>query len=81
MYDALALLELAVWLGLPAWIANSTPVIFGGGRTIDGGRVFRDGSRILGDGKTVRGLIIGIMLGTLTGLVQGIVAPYLHHRQ
>ncbi|MHA2377430.1 MAG: CDP-archaeol synthase [Candidatus Thorarchaeota archaeon] len=77
MYEALALVELAVWLGLPAWIANSTPVIFGGGRPIDGGRVFRDGRRILGDGKTVRGLIVGIMLGTLTGLVQSIVAPYL----
>ncbi|MHA2163812.1 MAG: CDP-2,3-bis-(O-geranylgeranyl)-sn-glycerol synthase [Candidatus Thorarchaeota archaeon] len=77
MYEAIALVELAVWLGLPAWIANSTPVIFGGGRPIDRGRVFRDGRRIFGDGKTVRGLIVGIILGTLTGLVQGIVAPYL----
>ncbi|MHA1771431.1 MAG: CDP-2,3-bis-(O-geranylgeranyl)-sn-glycerol synthase [Candidatus Thorarchaeota archaeon] len=77
MYKELALIELAIWLGLPAWIANATPVIFGGGRPIDGGRLFRDGRRVLGDGKTVRGFVVGVFFGTLTGVLQAIAAPYI----
>ena len=75
MYEEIATIGLALWLGLPAWIANSTPVIFGGGRPIDGGRLFRDGRRILGDGKTIRGFIAGVFFGTLMGTVQAIAAP------
>ncbi len=77
MYKELALIELAIWFGLPAWIANATPVIFGGGRPIDGGHVFRDGRRVLGDGKTIRGFIVGVLLGTLTGALQAIAAPFI----
>ncbi|TFG33887.1 CDP-2,3-bis-(O-geranylgeranyl)-sn-glycerol synthase [Candidatus Thorarchaeota archaeon] len=77
MYEELAIIELAIWLGLPAWIANATPVLGGGGRTIDGGRTYRDGRRILGDGKTIRGFIVGIIFGTLTGLGQMLAAPVL----
>jgi CDP-2,3-bis-(O-geranylgeranyl)-sn-glycerol synthase len=77
MYETLALLELSVWLGLPAWIANATPVVFGGGKPIDGGRLMRDGHRILGDGKTIRGFFVGVFFGTLTGVGQYILAPYL----
>ncbi len=77
MYESVALLELALWLGLPAWLANSTPVIFGGGRPIDGGRLFRDGNRILGDGKTIRGFVVGVFFGSFTGLLQGLAAPYI----
>ena len=78
MYEELALLELAIWFGLPAWIANSTPVLGGGGRAIDGGRFYRDGRRILGDGKTIRGFIVGIIFGVLIGIGQMFAAPYLH---
>jgi CDP-2,3-bis-(O-geranylgeranyl)-sn-glycerol synthase len=78
MYEALALLELAVWFGLPAWIANATPVLGGGGKPIDGGRFYSDGRRILGDGKTIRGFIVGIFFGIMTGLGQMLAAPYLH---
>ncbi|MFW9955398.1 MAG: CDP-2,3-bis-(O-geranylgeranyl)-sn-glycerol synthase [Candidatus Thorarchaeota archaeon] len=77
MYETLALIELAIWLGLPAWIANATPVILGGGRPIDNGRFFRDGRRIFGDGKTIRGFIAGVFFGTLTGVGQSLAAPYL----
>jgi len=77
MYEEIALLEIAIWFGLPAWIANSTPVIFGGGTPIDRSMVFRDGHRLLGDGKTIRGFVIGVLLGTLTSLVQSAVAPYI----
>jgi len=77
MYETIALIELAIWLGLPAWIANSMPVLFGGGRPIDGGRLYKDGHRIFGDGKTIRGFISGVFLGTLTGVGQYLAAPYL----
>ena len=77
MYEELALFELSVWLGLSAWIANATPVLGGGGRPIDGGRVFRDGYRILGDGKSIRGFIVGVLFGTLVGVAQFVSAPYL----
>lgn len=62
----------AIWFILPGYVANSTPTIFGGGPAIDGGRKWRDGKRILGPGKTWRGLIVGVTLGTLFGLLQGI---------
>jgi CDP-2,3-bis-(O-geranylgeranyl)-sn-glycerol synthase len=77
MYEELALLELAIWVGLPAWIANSTPVLGGGGRPIDGGHYFWDGRRLLGKGKTIRGFLVGIIFGTLIGVVQFFAAPYL----
>jgi CDP-2,3-bis-(O-geranylgeranyl)-sn-glycerol synthase len=77
MYEELALLELAIWFGLPAWIANATPVLGGGGKTIDGGRFYSDGRRILGDGKTIRGFIVGVFFGTMTGLGQMVAAPYI----
>jgi CDP-2,3-bis-(O-geranylgeranyl)-sn-glycerol synthase len=77
MYEELAIFELAIWIGLPAWIANSTPVLGGGGSPIDGGRCFRDGRRLLGNGKTIRGFIVGIIFGTLTGFGQFLVAPHL----
>ncbi len=41
---------------VPAYISNASMVITGGGRPIDGGKLFRDGRRILGDHKTVKGL-------------------------
>ena len=78
MYEELAIFVLAIWFGLPAWIANATPVLGGGGPAIDGGRLFRDGRRILGDGKTIRGFIVGIIFGTLTGFVQVLSLPFLH---
>jgi CDP-2,3-bis-(O-geranylgeranyl)-sn-glycerol synthase len=77
MYEGLAIFGLSIWLGLPAWIANSMPVIFGGGMPIDQGRYFRDGRRLFGDGKTVRGFLVGVICGTFVGLVQVIAAPSL----
>ncbi|MFH2106131.1 MAG: CDP-2,3-bis-(O-geranylgeranyl)-sn-glycerol synthase [Candidatus Micrarchaeota archaeon] len=53
---------------LPAYIANSSPVILGGGTPIDLGKSI-DGKRILGDGKTIRGFIGGVFVGTLFGFV------------
>lgn len=55
---------------LPAYIANATPVLFGGGMPVDFRRKFIDGERLLGDGKTWRGLLAGLCFGSLTGLVE-----------
>jgi CDP-2,3-bis-(O-geranylgeranyl)-sn-glycerol synthase len=50
---------------VPAYLANGMPVLFGGGRPIDGGKNFFDGRRLLGDGKTVRGAVAGVMFGVV----------------
>ena len=50
--DIILILAQAFWFMLPAYVANPTAVVFGGGRPIDAGRVLRDGRRFLGDGKT-----------------------------
>lgn len=53
----------------PAYVANATPVVVRGKRPIDFGRNFIDGRRIFGDGKTFEGFVIGVIAGTLVGLV------------
>ena len=64
----------AIWLILPAYIANSSAVILGGGTPIDFGKKWR-GRRLLGDGKTWRGFFGGIIVGMIAGLVMNVVAP------
>ncbi len=55
---------------LPAYIANPTAVVFGGGTPIDLGKNWKDGRRIFGDGKTFRGLLGGTACGIVLGLIQ-----------
>lgn len=62
---------LALWFILPAYIANSTAALFGGGTPVDFGRNFSDGRRLFGGGKTFLGLFAGIAFGTIAGNVQG----------
>jgi CDP-2,3-bis-(O-geranylgeranyl)-sn-glycerol synthase len=64
------MLIIAVWLMLPAYIPSPMAAVFGGGKSIDGGKNFIDGRRILGDGKTYRGLLCGIAFGMMAGLLQ-----------
>src|SRR6266568_6711466 len=59
----------ALWFFLPAFVANPTAVLFGGGTPIDFGRTLRDGQRLFGDGKTWRGLVGGTLSGALLGLL------------
>jgi CDP-2,3-bis-(O-geranylgeranyl)-sn-glycerol synthase len=59
----------AFWIILPAYIANASAVLVGGGKPIDFGRKYKDGKRILGDGKTWKGLIIGGLIGIIVGFV------------
>lgn len=65
----------ALWLMIPAYVANMVPTVAGGGPPLDGGRSWTDGRRLLGDGKTWRGLAIGVLAGTLTGIVMHFLAP------
>ena len=58
-------------LFLPSYIANSTPVVLGGGPPVDGGKLWSDSKPILGANKTIRGSITGILAGTLIGVLQG----------
>jgi len=55
---------------LPAYIANSSAALFGGGLPLDFGRKLRK-NRIFGKGKTFRGLFLGILFGTVAGNVIG----------
>lgn len=65
--DAAVIIAQAFWLILPAYMANASAVLVGGGRPLDCGRTWRDGNRILGDGKTWRGLLAGTFLGMTLG--------------
>ncbi len=60
------LLDLLVFL-IPIYIANSSPVVLGGGVPLDFGRTLPDGERIFGNGKTIRGFAAGTLAGTFAG--------------
>lgn len=62
----------ALFIG-PAYVANAAPLLFGGGRTLDGGRTLSDGQPIFGSHKTVRGVIAGIVAGSLVGIAESFV--------
>jgi CDP-2,3-bis-(O-geranylgeranyl)-sn-glycerol synthase len=62
---------------LPAYCANATPVVAGGGLPIDLGRKFIDGKAIFGKNKTFRGFFVGLVVGTGVGLLESAVFGYL----
>jgi len=68
----------AFWLILPAYIANASAKLVGGGMPIDFGKTYKDGKRILGDGKTWRGLIIGTLIGMIGGFGLSVGAIYIN---
>ncbi|MEM0006161.1 MAG: CDP-2,3-bis-(O-geranylgeranyl)-sn-glycerol synthase [Ignisphaera sp.] len=67
-----------VWIVLPAYIANGTPVIVAKilsmlnlrKHPIDFGKHLFDGKRVFGDSKSWEGLSIGLLMGILTGYIQ-----------
>jgi CDP-2,3-bis-(O-geranylgeranyl)-sn-glycerol synthase len=69
------LIILAIWLMLPAYLANPAAALLGGGKPIDMGKNFSDNKRILGDGKTIRGFVLGSLCGAIIGLLQIWLAP------
>lgn len=70
----------ALWIFLPAYVANMAPVfvaklIPGWNSPIDGGRIGKDGHRILGDGKTWRGFAGGALMAGAMALFLAVLAP------
>jgi len=62
-------------LVLPAYVANSIPVVFGRGARVDRGALFYDKRPVFGEGKTWRGLFSGIAFGTLSAIPLAAVFP------
>ncbi len=54
----------------PAYCANATPVLAGGGTKMDFGKNFYDGKRIFGNNKTFRGFFFGWAVGISVGLAR-----------
>jgi len=67
----------ALWLILPAYVANASAVLVGGGKPVDFGKNWKDGRRILGDGKTWRGLFSGAFVGMTSGFGLAVAAKYI----
>lgn len=66
----------AFWLIIPAYVANASALLVGGGTSIDFGKTYKDGKRILGDGKTWQGLIAGSFIGMTAGFGLSVAAKY-----
>ena len=66
----------SLWCILPAYVANASALLVGGGLPLDFGKYWKDNRRILGDGKTWRGLITGAFVGMTGGFGLSVVAKY-----
>jgi CDP-2,3-bis-(O-geranylgeranyl)-sn-glycerol synthase len=56
----------------PAYCANATPVLAGGGTKMDFSKNFIDGKRIFGNNKTFRGFFFGWAVGFAVGIMEGV---------
>jgi CDP-2,3-bis-(O-geranylgeranyl)-sn-glycerol synthase len=74
--DLALLIARALEFIFPAYVANAVPVLAGGGRPLDCGRNFLDGRPIFGKNKTIRGFLVGLMMGTVAGLAESLVFNY-----
>lgn len=68
--DIIQLVVAALKFVFPAYCANATPVLAGGGIRMDFGKNFFDGKRIFGNNKTFRGFFFGLAIGVLVGLME-----------
>ncbi len=66
-----------LWLIIPAYCANLFPVLMKGKIPIDFKKKFVDGHRLLGDGKTLEGFFSGIIFGSLMGILQIYLQPFM----
>jgi CDP-2,3-bis-(O-geranylgeranyl)-sn-glycerol synthase len=64
---------IAVYIAIPTYVANSTPVLLGGGAPIDRGRQFIDGRPIFGTNKTLKGFSYGLLLGSVAAIAEAIL--------
>jgi CDP-2,3-bis-(O-geranylgeranyl)-sn-glycerol synthase len=71
--DVVLLIVEALKFIFPAYCANGTPVLAGGGTKMDFERNFVDGKRIFGNNKTFRGFFFGWAVGIFVGLMEGFI--------
>jgi CDP-2,3-bis-(O-geranylgeranyl)-sn-glycerol synthase len=74
--DIATLIVEALKFIFPAYCANATPVLAGGGLPMDFGKNFFDGKRIFGANKTFRGFFFGLTVGVAVGLVEWALFDY-----
>jgi CDP-2,3-bis-(O-geranylgeranyl)-sn-glycerol synthase len=60
---------------IPIYIANSIPVVLGGGQRLDFGKNFSDGKPVFGEGKTIRGFVVGVAGGTVAAGILALYSP------
>ena len=73
----------AIYFMLPAYVANLSGLVFGGGEPIDAGKNFSeyskhkghftDDRRFIGNGVTWRGTFCGTVVGTFVGGLLGFI--------
>ncbi len=63
----------ALYIIVPVYCTNGAPVLFGGGRPVDFGKLLGDGQRIFGDNKTIRGFAAGVGVGIIVGVVESVL--------
>lgn len=76
MFTAFLEVVHALYFIFPAYCANATPMIFGGGYPIDGGRRFLDGRFIFGQNKTIRGFCAGLFSGIIVSIILKVLFQY-----
>jgi CDP-2,3-bis-(O-geranylgeranyl)-sn-glycerol synthase len=75
--ELVEIILMGIWLTIPAYVANPSAVLFGGGKPMDFGKKLKDESRVLGDGKTWRGFFGGAFAGIFIGMIQvGLSSPF-----
>jgi CDP-2,3-bis-(O-geranylgeranyl)-sn-glycerol synthase len=62
----------AIYIAIPAYLANALPTLFRGGPPMDLGFHFIDGKRIFGANKTFRGFGMALILGILAAIAEEI---------
>lgn len=63
-----------IYFMLPAYMANISGLVFGGGKPLDMGITLADGRRLIGDGVTWRGTAAGTCVGLVVGVIQGLLS-------
>lgn len=74
--DILTLIFYSIYLMIPAYLANGSALVFGGGTPMDFGHYCWDNRRLIGDGVTWRGTIGGGLFGMVVGGILGLLATY-----
>lgn len=77
LYELGILIIVSIYFMLPAYLSNSSGLVFGGGLPLDFGKKTKEGKDIIGNGCTWRGLIAGTIVGGIVGAVQGAYTPLL----